>query len=160
MCLQVAQKHWLIKKKKGGEKRKPQNECSVCHPFAELLCFLCVVGACFAKIYIFMCVSFAFHAFGDLGAQKFKTLVSHVNPFGQNRAATWMDKKKTPQQNNKQNTLFSQAVSRSPHSMQARQCSEKAKRKIRVFILIGGTKLIKVISQVGLKSSATIFFLF
>lgn len=57
----------LLKRKREG-KPPPQNECSFCHPFAELLCFLCVVGACFPKIYIFMCVSFAFHAFGDLGA--------------------------------------------------------------------------------------------
>lgn len=53
--------------------------------------------------------------------------------------------KPTPQ-NNKQNALFYQAVTRSPYSIQASQRLEKAKRKIWVFILIGGTKLIKVIS--------------
>lgn len=123
--------------------RSPQStdldtEWNICHPSAEFLFCVCLFW--FSKdLLFFWCTSLAFHALLRPSGLKFKTLVSHVNPSRQNRAATWMGKKTKP--------IFYQAVPSPPHSMQFRRRLEKANRMLCVFVLIGGTKLIKVISK-------------
>lgn len=99
-------------------------------PFCRIVMFFVCSWCLFSKdLHFYVCVT-RFSCIRRPQSLEIQNTCQSRQSFWTKQSCHLDGQKKSPQQNNKQNTLFSQAVTRSPRSMRAGQCSEKAKRKI------------------------------